>query len=81
MNKILDIMRSDFVPCVSLLKAAVGGDGLQVARQNADDLQPDLRVLLPPCCDLNVGNSKQFYISQCCYFERLYRLSCPLTKV
>ncbi len=58
MNKVLNVMCGDFVLGVPVLEAVVGGDGLQVVRVSADDLQSGLRIVLPPRCDVNVKNSK-----------------------
>jgi hypothetical protein len=57
-NKILNVICGDFVLGVPVLEAVVGGDGLQVVRVSADDLRSGLHIILPPCCDVNVENSK-----------------------
>jgi hypothetical protein len=58
MNKILNVVYGYFVLGVPVLEAVVGSDGLQVVCVSADDLRSALRVMLPPCCDVNAENSK-----------------------
>ena len=63
MNEVLNVVCGDFVLGMPVLEAVVGGDGLQVVRVPADDLRSGLRIMFPPCGDMNVENSKRFYIS------------------
>jgi hypothetical protein len=51
-------MCGDFVLGMPVLEAVIGGDGLQVVRVSADDLRSGLCIMLPPCCDVNIENSK-----------------------
>ena len=63
MSKVLNIMCGNFVLGMPILETVVGGDELQVVRVPADDLRSGLRIMFPPCGDMNVENSKRFYIS------------------
>jgi hypothetical protein len=58
MNKILNVVCGGFVLGVPILEAVVGGGRLEVVPVSADDLRSALRVMLPPCCGVNVENSK-----------------------
>ncbi len=62
-NEVLNVICDDFVLGMPVLEAVVGGDRLQVVRVWADDLRSDLRIVLSPCCDVNVKNRKRFHIS------------------
>jgi len=46
-----------------VLEVVVDDDGLQVVRVSADGLRSGLRIVFPPCCDVNVKNRKRFHIS------------------
>ena len=81
MNKILNVICGDFVLGMPVLEAVVSGDRLQVVRVSADGLRSGLRIVFPPCCDVNVKNRKQPHINYCCHFQRLDDASRPLAEV
>ena len=62
MNGVLNVMCDDLIIGMSFLEAVIGGGGLQVVRVSVDDPRSGLHVMLPPCYDVNVENSKRFYI-------------------
>jgi hypothetical protein len=62
-NEILNVNRGNLVFSVPVLESIVSGHGLQVVRVPADDLRFGLRIVLLPCCDVNIENRKRFRIN------------------